>query len=126
MESKGFIIKLADLPKDVVKLVQEAPVSHFLPWRLVFKDGSASTPCRVVVDPLISRLNSTLAKGVNTLNNLQAIHVQFMSDKEAYVIDVGKMYNNVNSDISAYSYQRALWVKDLDQMNEVVEYIFTM
>ena len=120
---KGYVIKKSSLPLEVQQQIDSAPVRHFYPWRLVFKD-SVSTPCRIVVDPLTSALNMMLAKGINTLNNLQMIHVKFMVDRYTYTLDVRKMYNSVSIEESEYCYQLVLWTPDLEDIEKVEEHIF--
>jgi hypothetical protein len=44
-------------------MVRDAPFRHYYPWRAVYKPGSVSTPCRLVVDPSCTGLNIILGKG---------------------------------------------------------------
>ncbi len=68
--SRGFMVKLADMDKAKQKVVEDAGFQHYFPWRAVYKEGSVSTPVRIVVDPSASGLNQTLAKGENMLTKI--------------------------------------------------------
>jgi hypothetical protein len=60
---RGFMMKLSDMEKSKRDAVSQARFHHYFPWRAVYKEGSVSTPVRIVVDPSESRLNQILAKG---------------------------------------------------------------
>jgi hypothetical protein len=62
----GFTVKLSDMEGSKREVVAKAEF-HYFPWRAVYKEGSVSTPIRIVVDPCASGLNQTLAKGENML-----------------------------------------------------------
>ena len=47
---RGHIALLKDLPKDQQEMILNAPITYFIPWRVVFKPGSLSTPARPVFD----------------------------------------------------------------------------
>lgn len=73
LQRLGYVSYVADLTESQQKLLKESPIQNFIPWRVVWKPNSVSTPCRVVFDasqPTKSgySLNSILAKGTNTLN----------------------------------------------------------
>ena len=48
--SKGYVSLLKDLPKDQQAMILDSPVMYFIPWRVVFKASSISTPARPVFD----------------------------------------------------------------------------
>ena len=58
------------LDEETVKFIKEAPFRHYYLWRVVNKEDSISTPVRLVVDPTMSGLNMTLAKGENRIGSL--------------------------------------------------------
>ena len=64
---KGFMVKLEDLTEEQQRIICDAELKHFFPWRCVYKEDSLSTPVRMVVDPIRSGLNLILAKGENRL-----------------------------------------------------------
>ena len=59
-------------------------------------------------------LNSLLAKGANSLNNLQGISIRWTTHKYAYHTDIQKMYNKVLLHPSHWRYQLYLFSKNLD------------
>merc|ERR1711860_91433 len=77
---KGFVVPLRSLPKSVQEDIWKAPLRHYLLWRTVFKPSSTSTPCRIEVDPSMSGLNDCLCKGVNCLNSLYMIGINWRSN----------------------------------------------
>ena len=123
LKGKGFLRKVEDLPQATQDKLASAPISHYFPYNIVFNAHSKSTPCRIVVDPLMSGLNELLAKGVNTLNPLLQVHIAVMSTPEAFSIDIKKMYNCLFMIDDDYCYHRVLWCPDLDKANEVEEWI---
>ena len=71
LQEKGFLKKLSDLPPEHQALVGDGQhFSHYMPWRIVSKKESTSTPIRPVVDPTMSGLNLCLAKGTNRLRKI--------------------------------------------------------
>ena len=72
LRSKGFVVKLDDLPSDLHTLA--AKEGYFIPWRTVQSD-SLSTPTRMVFDASSKTssgysLNCLLAKGHNMLTDM--------------------------------------------------------
>ena len=79
----------------------------------------------MVVDPLVSGLNSILAKGRNSLNNLQQLLLRFRSGPIASTFDIAKMYNNLQIDKSHLCYQLFLWKDNLDPDPPLQYMVFT-
>jgi len=75
---KGFVVPLKSLYAEIQKMTISAEIRHYFLWRPVFK-ASLSTPCRVVVDPSQSGLNSVLCKRVNCLNSCYIIVINWRS-----------------------------------------------
>ena len=99
------------------KMILEHAVKNFIPWRPVWSD-STTTPCRLVFDASMSAkgscsLNSTLAKGCNSLNNLQGITIRWTMHRHAFHTDVQKMYNKVLLHPSYWRYQLYLFSPEL-------------
>ena len=77
-----------------------------------------TTPCRLVFDASMSAkgacsLNNTLAKGCNSLNNLQGITIRWTMHRHAFHTDVQKMYNRVLLHPSYWRYQLYLFSPEL-------------
>ena len=111
-----FFKNLSDVERD---LISSSPVKYFIPWRPVWKDDSVSTPCRLAFDATMSTkgacsLNSLLAKGANSLNNLQGILIRWSLRHHAFHTDVQKMYNRVMLDQAHWCYQLYLFSENLD------------
>ena len=92
LKKRDVVTRLRDLSEDLQKQILGSAVHHFYPWNCVFKE-SITTPCRMVVDSRTSGLNDHLAKGLNTLNNLQQLLIKFRSYKHIGSFDISKMYN---------------------------------
>ena len=118
LKSRNVVAKLRDLNEDLQKQIMSSAVLHFYPWNCVFKE-SITTPCRMVVDSRTSGLNDHLAKGLNTLNNLQQLLLKFRSYKYIGSFDISKMYNMLYIEESHLQYQLILWVDEMNPENEV-------
>ena len=118
LQDLGYVDYFENLDKDEREMIMQNPVKYFIPWRPVWKLDSVSTPCRLAFDASMSTkgacsLNSLLAKGANTLNNLQAITIRWTTHRHAFHTDIQKMYNRVELDKSHWCYQMYLFNKDL-------------
>jgi hypothetical protein len=74
---QGFMEKLTDLTPEKQTLIKQADFRHCYLWRAVFKESSASTPVRIVVDPTATGLNCILAKGTNMLGRIPEVLLNF-------------------------------------------------
>ena len=45
---KGYIVFISDMTEETKSKFESKEVQYYLPWRIQFKPGSASTPARVV------------------------------------------------------------------------------
>ena len=124
LKKRDVVCKLKDLSEKVQQSIANAPVKHFYPWNCVFKE-SITTPCRMVVDSRCSGLNEHLAKGHNTLNNLQMLLIRFRSYKFVGSYDISKMYNMLRIEESHLQYQLILWVDEMDPCKEVEVWVMT-
>ena len=118
LQDMGCVAYISDLSAAEQELVLNAPVTNFLPWRLAWSE-SISTPCRMVFDASMSArngcsLNSLLAKGGKSLNNLIGIILRWTMHQSAFHTDVQKMYNKVLLDPSHWKYQLYLFSEDLN------------
>ena len=123
---KGYVIPEDDLPADIKALMDtvEGP-GYFIPWQIVFKPTSLSTPVRMVMNassatPGGKSLNSILAKGANTLSKIYDTLLSFRSDRCALSCDVSMAYNGLRLDSTHLKFQRYLWRKDMDPSNPIM------
>ena len=123
LHEKGHVIPLEELDPDTQELVQDGPGYH-IPWRTVYKEGSLSTPVRMVFDassltPGGECLNNLLAKGENNLCKILHILICFRIRPFAFTADVSMAYNGVKLHPKHYKYQKYLWKEDLKADNPV-------
>ena len=111
---QGFMVPITDLPPEKQTLIHQAEFRHFYLWRAVFKESSASTPVRIVVDPTATGLNCILAKGTNMLGKIPTVLINFRSNTHAWCSDVSKMYNRLVLEDSALPYSLFLYHESLD------------
>ena len=119
LQKLGFVDYINDLSQEEQSSLQESPIHNFIPWRVVWKATSISTPCRIVYDashPTSTgfSLNDLLAKGRNNLNKLQEILIRWSTHAVGIHTDIRKMYNTIKLDKKHWCYQRYLWQEDLD------------
>lgn len=119
LQSLGFVDYVDNLNQQQQSMLRDSPVKNFIPWRVVWKTTSISTPCRVVYDashPTSTgfSLNDLLAKGRNNLNKLQEILIRWSTHHIGIHTDIRKMYNTIKLDERHWCYQRYIWQKDLD------------
>ena len=110
---KGFMLPLSSLPDEIQKRVRDAPFRHYYPWRAVYKPGSVSTPCRLVVDPSCTGLNIILAKGENMLAQIPDILIRLRVQRSAWMTDISKLYNRLFLEESALPYSLFLYDSSL-------------
>lgn len=111
---KGFVIPMSNLSEEIQEMIKAAPIRHYFLWRSVFKPDSLSTPCRIVVDPTQSGLNGVLCKGINCLNSLYMIVINWRSWEVGFSGDISKMYNTIKLYPSEYPYTLYYWSDTLD------------
>ena len=132
LRSRGYVVKVKDLPPEFQKLVDLDGDSarYFIPWRMVFNSKSLSTPCRMVFDassatPGGSSLNNVLAKGENRLIKLHTILVKFRSAPSGFTADISMAYNQVHLRPEHYRFQLFLWRDSLDLNAPVEPWVIT-
>jgi Pao retrotransposon peptidase/Integrase zinc binding domain len=111
---QGFMQNISELDPEKQSLIHKADFRHFYLWRAVFKESSASTPVRIVVDPTATGLNCILAKGSNMLGRIPEVLLNFRANSVAWCSDISKMYNRLKLDDSALPYSLFLWHDSLD------------
>ena len=129
LADKKYFLPVSELSADKAKEVaDQLDGTYVIPWRVVFKEGSLSTPCRMVFDasartPGGLSLNECLAKGENNLVKIHDILLRFRNKPAAFSTDIRQAYNQLQLDPSCYRYQKFLWKDDLIATNPTVEYI---
>ena len=122
---KKYIVFLEDLPAETLKKFLNKEVQYYLPWRIQFKPGSASTPARVVFDGSSGTrkradgsggrcLNDAVCKGpIDTLDLLKVI-LRFLIGRYALAADLTKMYNQFLLKPDQWNLQRVLFRENLN------------
>ena len=110
LQSLGFVDYVRNLTPEQQLMLQKSPIQNFIPWRVVWKDSSVSTPCRIVFDAsqLTNTgfsLNDVLAKGRNNMNKLQEIVISWGMHQVGLHTDIQKMYNCVRLKESDWCFQ---------------------
>ena len=82
MQELVFVDYVENLSKENQDMIKNAQVKYLIPWRAVWNENSLTTPCRLTFDASASprgdcNLNSLLAKGTNTMNNLLHILIHW-------------------------------------------------
>ena len=128
------MVAFDDLPETDKKMIESKEVSHWIPWRVVFKD-SISTPARAVFDASANTkakpdgsgggrcLNDALVKGrVVTLNLLMMV-LRFSIGSAAVQGDLSQFYASIKLNKEQWNLQRVLLRENLDPLQKVIEYI---
>ena len=128
LQMLGFVSYLKDLPEETQRSLKESPIQNYIPWRVVWKENSTTTPCRPVFDasqPTDSgfSLNDIVAKGRNNMNKLVEIFLRWRCYEFAYHNDIKTMYNRIKLREPFWCLQRYLWNAELDPSKEPDEKI---
>ena len=120
--TRGFSVKLTDLPEDMQRNIENSRLRHFLIWRTIWKETSLTSPSRIVMDASMSTpggdsLNSCLPTGINNLSLIFNLLVKFRTSKHAFVTDISSAYNQILLDPNYYQYQLYLWKDGLETTN---------
>ena len=129
---KGYLKFIKDLPKNVLDKFIDKEVQYYLPWRIQFKPGSASTPARPVFDASSCTrkrqdgsagrcLNDLVAKGPIDSLDLLKVTLRFMIGSSALVADLTKMYNQFHLIPENWNLQRILFKENLDPNSPIQE-----
>ena len=126
---KGHVCAVDDLPPDLKVMVMEKDATvNYIPWSVVTKLVSMSTPHRMVYNASSKTssgfsLNSILAKGENRLPKIFDILIKFGSKKSGFISDVSMAYNSVALKPHFFNFQRYLWQPELDPNGKIVEMV---
>ena len=119
LQDLGHVEFTRNLPNNLQIMLENSPIQNFIPWRVVWKVNSVSTPCRLVFDASqISNtgysLNDILTKGKNNMNKLVEIAIRWYVYKVASHTDIQKVYNSIKLHEQNWCLQRYIWQQDLD------------
>ena len=120
-----------NLTEDEKKVIESKSVSHYIPWRLVFKP-SLSTPARIVFDGSQNTkhredgsggrcLNDAVVKGRVVTLNLVKMFLRFQVGRAAVQGDLKQFYASIKLVLEQWNLQKVLFRPDLDPNSEVVE-----
>ena len=128
LQSLGHVEYVKNLPQDIQDQLSANPVKNFIPWRIMWKESSTTTPCRLVFDASQPTdtgysLNDILAKGRNNMNKLLEVFLRWRIHTIAYHTDIQKMYNAVQLNQKDWCLQRYLWSDTLDPSKQPEEKI---
>ena len=112
----GYVQKLSEMDVKTQQMIKNM-VLYVIPWNVVFKSTSISTPCRIVFNASAKTktgksLNSILCKGLPRLNLLPLILV-LLQDSILMTMDLKKFYNSCLIPKSHYHLQCIWWSDDL-------------
>ena len=121
----GHVSLLKELPQEQQKLILEKPVNYFIPWRVVFKASSISTPARPVFDcsartPLTAQgtggrcLNDLMCKGKPMSLNLIKMLLKFTIGHTAISGDISQFYNVFKLEPDFWNLKLFLWQEAMD------------
>ena len=127
---KGYIVFLEDMTTSQKNSFTHKEVQYYLPWRIQFKPGSASTPVRVVFDASSGTgrrrdnsggrcLNDLVCKGSIDSLDLMRVVLRFMIGPYAMVADLSKMYNQFSLLSEYWNLQRVMIKDDLNPESPV-------
>ena len=128
LRDKGHVMAIADLPDYEKKFIAEAMGWYWIPWSVVFKPGSLSSPSRIVFNASFKTatghsLNSLLAKGMNKLPKILGLLNQFGLRRAGFTCDISMAYNSVRLAPQFLTYQRYLWAENLSVDDPVKEMV---
>ena len=123
--NNGHVSLLQDLPEEQQKLILDQPVQYFIPWRIVFKASSLSTPARPVFDcsartPLTAQgtggrcLNDLMCKGKGMSLNLIKMLLKFSIGHTAISGDISQFYNVFKLQPKFWNLKLFLWQTAMD------------
>ena len=126
LRSKGHVVLLTELSNEEQNDIKNIPEgTYYIPWRVVHKPGSISTPTRMVFDassksPGAESLNGILAKGMNNLANLSNKLIKFRCKPSGFAADVRMAYNGVKLHPDHLKHQLYVWKEDLNPHSPTV------
>lgn len=126
LRSRGFIISESEVTEaDKKRMNVIGGPGTLLPWSIVFKPTSKSSPTRMVFNgssttPSGKSLNNIVAKGENTLAKIFDILLRFRAKACAMSGDIRMAYNGIWLHPEYWKFQKFLWREGLDPNNPLV------
>ena len=125
LRKKGHIRFYEDLAASQVEKL-EAETGYHLPWDVVWKESSLSTPARTVYDASSKTksgfsLNDVLATGVPDLARLLDVLLQWHIGPVAIVGDVSQFYCSIGLEEQSWPYQKLLLREDLNPNGKLIK-----
>ena len=125
LQDLDMVDYVLNLTEEQQKMLRDATLHYYIPWRPVWNSNSISTPCRMVFDASMVTatglsLNDVLAKGRNQMNKLVEVIIRWFIRRCAFHTDVSKMYNSLKLLPCHWMYQMYLWHPNLDPDEEPV------
>ena len=110
---------MKNLSQEQQDMLQSSKIQNYIPWRVVWKESSLTTPCRIVFYASQQTstgfsLNDILPKGRNTMNKLVEIIIRWTMHRIGFHTDVKKMYNSLKLTEDHWCLQRYIWQSNLD------------
>ena len=130
LKTKCHVVSLKNLTDRQRKMINGSPRKYFLPWRPVYNESSLSTPCRITWDGSDKTatglsLNDILPKGINQINSLLEVVINWRNGIYAMAGDFEQMYNGVLLDEEDWSLQQYLWNDELKEDDPPEVYVAT-
>ena len=128
LRDKGHVVAINDLPADIRLIVLNSEGVYYIPWSVVYKVGSISSPSRIVFNASMKTksghsLNSILARGMNKLPRILHLLNTFSLQRYAFSADISMAYNAVKLLPEFMTFQRYLWAEGLDINDPIVEMV---
>ena len=103
LQQLGFVEQVKNLSEESQKKLRENDIHNFLPWRVVLKENSMTSPSRAVFDgsqltDSSYNLNNLLPKGINMLNKLVEIFIRWRYFQKLFTA-MSKRYTTFGGDI---------------------------
>ena len=128
----GHAALVEDLDEETKALFMDKDPQYYIPWRLIFKLMSVSTPCRAVLDGSSRTkfrsdgsagrcLNDLVVKGKITTINLIKLLLRFRVGRFACTCDLQQFYNACKLIIEQWNLQRFLYREEMNPNNPVLE-----
>ena len=125
LRDKGHIKYYEDLNQDQRKAL-DAQTGYTIPWDVVWKESSVSTPARTVYDASSKTstgfsLNDVLATGIPDLVRLLDILLDWHVGPVAFVGDVSQFYCTIGMEEESWPYQKLLLKEDLNPNGKLIK-----
>ena len=113
-----YVEPLKNMPKELQDEILSKKL-HFIPWNVVYKITSVSTPCRIVFNGSFKTktgksINNILCKGIPRLN-LLPLALVLVRDPILLTMDIQKFYNSCIIPTNNYHLQCMFWQPELDE-----------